>query len=39
MSRSKVKVTKDKKTGVSADISGTAELICDTFTRKTLGRV
>jgi len=31
---SKVKVTTEK-TGFSMDISGIAELICDTFTRKT----
>ena len=32
--RSKVKVTRDKKIGFSADISRTAERICDKFTRK-----
>jgi len=31
---SKVKITTDQKTGFSADISGTAKLICDKFTRK-----
>ena len=35
MSRSKVKVSRDKKPGFSVDISGTAERICDKFTRMT----
>jgi len=35
MSRSKVKVTRDKKMGFPADTSEIAELICAKFTRKT----